>query len=819
MKLSRLWLCFIVILLSACSATAPLESTQPSLATNTPLSPTSTALATETPALPPTSTLPPTVNANPFTDLSAELHFPGPAFFHFTYTGEPTDFAIRISTDSAMAANVYDNFAIGTTGSLMQETPTHWERYICGETLYWRVMTDGLKNSPVESAVVDCSYTAEGDPGYWAHTYMGNVPFTVHTILETQEGGLLISGTTLGPNDHDFDNVLVKLNPDGRVGWQRVFPPTFSVLTLKETELGHVLLTGTYGYKTLTGDWVSQNSGLFFIVELSPTGEIVRQETYSVSGLSIGQVLQEPDGVEEIYAMNYRYKIVPETSDNRMLEVAVMPNGGGAILAGPHWGVIGASDGGLYPALLGFWAFRVDQTGQILWQKFFEGAMPPYMQGLATQDQGVILSGKKYNGKMLTWIVKFDAQGNTVFWKFFTFDAAGISETPDGGVLLWQRNYTRSSTGEDDYIFRVLKTNALGELVWTRNYEGVEAEYIYERSTGGFVLTGMNNDLPMVITLDERGNLPECDLVHYVEGSITLETPILPRNVSGATTISSTEYRTPEEIDPTPPLVITNTQLIAQDLCQYSLPPEITATPLPPTPEATSIQAGQLYPILVGEEGYLLGGIQNGQWLDANTTSSLITGQETYALYDSTGLYQGMAAGKTPLPTSLATCQAVHLEHPPLPVTLALPGFWPLAPRTATSQPPSQLYLDAATTFLEEHGYTAEEIELTHVMRVDLQGDGGEEVLLRILWTENQVTHALLLLRQLVGNTVTTTPLATETDLPSANHEWLTFADLNNDGAMEILTKTLIENVQRLRTWEIHNFLPEIVLETDCPLP
>lgn len=56
-----------------------------------------------------------------------------------------------------MSWDVWLDFTTGTSSSLIETTPTKWDKYNCGTKLYWRVYTDDRKvYSPIQTATVDC---------------------------------------------------------------------------------------------------------------------------------------------------------------------------------------------------------------------------------------------------------------------------------------------------------------------------------------------------------------------------------------------------------------------------------------------------------------------------------------------------------------------------------------------------------------------------------------------------------------------------------------------------------------------------------------
>ncbi|HET6228360.1 MAG TPA: hypothetical protein VFF27_18915, partial [Bacteroidia bacterium] len=67
-----------------------------------------------------------------------------------------------------------------------------------------------------------------------------------------------------------------------------------------------------------------------------------------------------------------------------------------------------------------------------------------------------------------------------------------IQQTSDNGFIICGGTYGKGSGDEDYYL---IKTNAVGDTLWTRTYGGLyqdEAKAVIETSDGGYILTGFS---------------------------------------------------------------------------------------------------------------------------------------------------------------------------------------------------------------------------------------------------------------------------------------------------------------------------------------
>lgn len=91
-----------------------------------------------------------------FDNLSSSMPKPGSAMFSFSYTGTSNTFIVDASTVSNMSTDVYHSFASGPSSPIVETNPTKWDKYSCGRTLYWRVLTLEGEQSAIQSNIVTC---------------------------------------------------------------------------------------------------------------------------------------------------------------------------------------------------------------------------------------------------------------------------------------------------------------------------------------------------------------------------------------------------------------------------------------------------------------------------------------------------------------------------------------------------------------------------------------------------------------------------------------------------------------------------------------
>lgn len=83
------------------------------------------------------------------------------ARFFFKYTGVDSNrnFTVNISTSSDLFRDVYAGFASGPmsgVGLAVDSPQNKWDKYQCGKTLYWQVVSQLGNQSPIQSSIISC---------------------------------------------------------------------------------------------------------------------------------------------------------------------------------------------------------------------------------------------------------------------------------------------------------------------------------------------------------------------------------------------------------------------------------------------------------------------------------------------------------------------------------------------------------------------------------------------------------------------------------------------------------------------------------------
>lgn len=244
--------------------------------------------------------------------------------------------------------------------------------------------------------------------------------------------------------------------------------------------------------------------------------------------------------------------------------------------------------------------------------------------------------------------------------------------------------------------------------------------------------------------------------------------------------------------------------------------------------------AATVRPIVDVQSGYLLGGSDGNKWLDAKTTAAQMKGRETYRTYDMTRR-SSTGIGSKPRSHEAPCEDTWFLDIKPKKGEIAVGGKWntmPRVPQTLSNNSP--VYRKIVADILKQHDLKPN-VKITKIVRVDLEGDGSDEVLISATnhkgyeGQPNSVSsrslaneYSILFLRKLVGGKVVTQMLAEEyhkKNMAFGAPEIFNIAgvwDLNGDGRMEIVIFDRYYEGDGTTVYEMRGNKAVQVLESGC---
>ena len=315
----------------------------------------------------------------------------------------------------------------------------------------------------------------------WQKTFGGtSSDMHARSIQQTLDGGFITIGTTTSTNgditgNHgQYDIWVVKMNKTGSLEWQKTLGGSKSDqgACIQQTADSGYILTGST--QSSDGDVINNYGGMDgWIVKLDNEGNIQWQKTFG----SIND--------DQLFS-------IQQTTDGGYITA------GYTVLYGPvHYGKE-------------FWVLKIDNSGNMLWQKTFGGSGDDIGYSIQQLNDGefIVAGGSQSNNGDVTgnhgyedvWLIKLDSEGNLIWQKSLggTNDdfANYVQQTKEGGYIV--SGASRSSDGDvtnnkGDYDYWIVKLNNSGSIQWQKNYGGSyedEASYIKQMNDGSYIVSG-----------------------------------------------------------------------------------------------------------------------------------------------------------------------------------------------------------------------------------------------------------------------------------------------------------------------------------------
>lgn len=242
-----------------------------------------------------------------------------------------------------------------------------------------------------------------------------------------------------------------------------------------------------------------------------------------------------------------------------------------------------------------------------------------------------------------------------------------------------------------------------------------------------------------------------------------------------------------------------------------------------------------VWPVIDAEFGLILGGSHNGQWLDQWTVmESLQDVERDYLLHGIEGP-RGLVAGSLPY-VAVGPCPQPFMRLTPdddrLRNGIATMATWEMMPRVAQPLPlDTAVYIDQIRTLLQDSGIVEPMVNLTGVYRIDLEGDGVDEVLIQAehltglgqgLPTANAGDYTAVVLNKIIGGTVSSIPLQLDVYPEAAElvdplqFQTLGFFDLDGNGRLEIVIEGFGYERRFVQVYESQATSIEVVMGNGC---
>lgn len=286
-----------------------------------------------------------------------------------------------------------------------------------------------------------------------------------HDVLQTPDGGYFFLGSiSLASSELCY----FKTDVDGNFSWGKAISRGMfenAGVSAQQTTVGGFVIAG-YSFNTVTGYDV-------YLIKTNSNGDTLWTKTlggaYEDKGYFVDQTID--DG----------YIIIGETNS------------------------FGAGNKDIY-------LIKTDSMGNSIWAKTFGGIGFDYGKCVRqTSDSGYILTGYTFFGSGIydVYLIKTDANGDSLWTKTFGGNEVdqgnSVQETLDGGFIIVGSTKSFGAGNNDVYL---IKTNSIGDTLWTRNFGGTGEDYgfsVHQTDDSGLVICGalqsaFNTDVYLIRT-------------------------------------------------------------------------------------------------------------------------------------------------------------------------------------------------------------------------------------------------------------------------------------------------------------------------------
>ena len=337
-------------------------------------------------------------------------------------------------------------------------------------------LTKNIRGSNISILLVCLLFTsciilhAQVPDTLWARTYGGSNIDVAYSACETSDGGFVATGYTFSFGAGQQDAYLVRTNSTGDVLWGT-----------------------TYGGAAM--------DGAHFVRQVSDGGYVIAAYTESFGGGGKNVYLIKTDS-----AGTAEYTITYSTPLMDVAYAFCETHDGGYIFVGYRNGPSGWYKGDL-------WILRTDATLDTLWTKTYGAVGEDY--GISIQptlDSCFIIAGvTSPSGNKDLWLVKIDETGDIVWEQRYGYGledvAYGVNLTADSGYII---------TGYVDGIGQwtagdlwLLKTDSLGDTLWTKRYGGPGEDFgfdVYTTFDDGYAIAGRRGGDIWFLRTDSLGD-------------------------------------------------------------------------------------------------------------------------------------------------------------------------------------------------------------------------------------------------------------------------------------------------------------------------
>ena len=353
----------------------------------------------------------------------------------------------------------------------------------------------------------DIVWAQEPGDTLWTRTYGGSYNDEAHSVQQTTDEGYIIAGLA-GSSNVGNQFYLVKTDALGNTIWTQTYgggSHDEGMSVQQTTDEGYVIAGYTASFGAGSYD--------FYVIKTDASGDALWTRTYGGIGIDEAQSVQQTTDegyiiagyTESFGAGSYDFYVVKTDA----LGDTIWTRTYGGSSSDKAWSVQQTTDEGYiilgYTQSFGagaadFYLVKTDAFGDTIWTRTYGGSGYDFGRSIQqTDDGGYIVVGISCSqglAESVMHLVRTDAFGDTLWTNTY-------------GSELWSKGFSVQQTTDLGYIiagcteylggvvdFYVVKTDALGDAIWTRIYGGSDFDRAYsvqQTSDDGYIIAGITN--------------------------------------------------------------------------------------------------------------------------------------------------------------------------------------------------------------------------------------------------------------------------------------------------------------------------------------
>jgi hypothetical protein len=337
-------------------------------------------------------------------------------------------------------------------------------------------------------------------------------------IKQTSDGGYIICGSTNSFGAGDYDVYVIKMSATGSKLWTKTYGGSTA-------DYGNsIIQTNDSGYLITGSTIVSNGDEQYYLIKIDSSGKIGWSETiYSDGPAKANAAIQTSDGGFALTGFSTfhgvkRINLLKTNFDGTGVFESHFDYAGegNSILQLADGGfIINATRSGFSDSLTRDVLIKTDQYGNYLMGTTYDNNYSLKGSSVyATSDGGFVIGGSSVDSTIaasFSYLIKIDIYGNQTWAKIYnSCEVSHFQQTSDEGYIMTGLYYSGGNTS----IF-LSKTDDNGSIVWSKKYAMTNSNnfgFVQETIDGGYILAastknyGAGNLDLYIIKCDSLGN-------------------------------------------------------------------------------------------------------------------------------------------------------------------------------------------------------------------------------------------------------------------------------------------------------------------------